>query len=137
MNRRLVLLVGILIATFVFSMLTLVVTQTNTPLTSTPKPTTKLQPKLTPKLQAIELTPSGFLPQEVRVKQGTRVTWINKSGRVATVNSALHPTHLVYPPLNLGEFANGAALQLTFTQKRTFQYHDHKNPTRTGIVVVE
>lgn len=85
----------------------------------------------------VTLTTSGFEPNTITVKAGTKVVWTNKSGAVATVNSALHPTHLLYPPLNLGEFADGEKVSLVFDKAGTYKYHNHLNPGQTGTVVVE
>ncbi|OGH15046.1 MAG: hypothetical protein A2860_01415 [Candidatus Levybacteria bacterium RIFCSPHIGHO2_01_FULL_37_33] len=80
---------------------------------------------------------SGFDPKTITIKTGTRVIWLNKSGGGATVNSAVHPTHQVYPPLNLGEFPDGSSVQLVFDKLGTYKYHNHLNPSQTGTVVVE
>lgn len=85
----------------------------------------------------ITLTKSGFNPQKVTVKAGTKVTWINQSGGTATVDSADHPTHLKYPPLNLGSFANGGSLSLVFDKTGTYGYHNHLNSSQFGTVTVE
>lgn len=85
----------------------------------------------------VALSASGFAPQTIKIKFGTKVVWVNKSGATATVNSALHPTHLVYPPLNLNSFEDGQSLSLVFDKSGTYKYHDHLNPSRTGTVVVE
>ena len=84
----------------------------------------------------VTLTSSGFEPATITVKTGTKVVWTNKSGEAATVNSAVHPTHLVYPPLNLGEFNDGGTLSLMFDKPGTYNYHNHLNPSETGTVVV-
>ena len=108
---------------------------------STPAQTTTKQgaggaiPKET--IATVNLTSSGFDPKTATVKAGTRVIWLNKSGAAATVNSAVHPTHQAYPPLNLGEFPNGSSVQLVFDKPGKYGYHDHLNPSRTGTVVVE
>lgn len=86
---------------------------------------------------AVVLRDSGFTPVTINIKVGTKVVFANKSGGPATVNSAIHPTHLVYPPLNLGEFADAQTLELVFDKQGTYKYHDHLNPSRTGTVVVE
>lgn len=86
---------------------------------------------------AVVLRDSGFTPVTINIKVGTKVIFANKSGGVATVNSAIHPTHFVYPPLNLGEFADAETLELVFDKQGTYKYHDHLNPSRTGTVVVE
>lgn len=85
----------------------------------------------------VALSASGFAPQTIKIKSGTKVVWVNKSGAIATVDSAVHPTHLVYPPLNLNSFEDGQSLSLVFDKPGTYQYHDHLNPSQTGTVVVE
>ena len=84
----------------------------------------------------VTLTSSGFTPQSITVKAGTKVTWTNNSGTTATVDSAAHPTHLVYPLLNLGNFVSGETLSLVFDQPGTYKYHNHLDASQTGVVVV-
>lgn len=93
--------------------------------------------KVVSSVQSITLTTSGFAPQNITVKAGTEVVWTNNSGGTAAINSANHPTHLVYPPLNLGNFANGETLSLVFDQPGTYKYHNHLDASQAGIVVVE
>jgi len=85
----------------------------------------------------VNLTANGFEPATVTIKAGETVVWVNKSGDTATVNSNNHPTHLLYPPLNLGQFANGGKLQLTFDKPGSYGYHNHLDPSKKGIVVVQ
>ena len=85
----------------------------------------------------VAITSTGFEPATITIKAGTKVIWTNKSGAVATVNSAMHPTHLVYPPLNLNEVEDGKTVELVFDKAGTYKYHDHLNPSRFGTVVVE
>ena len=93
--------------------------------------------KLPEKSQGIILTKSGFEPSEIKVKAKTLVVWINKSGEPATVNSDNHPTHRLYPFLNLGEFANGSSIQVAFDNPGRYTYHNHLNPEQKGTVIVE
>ncbi|MEK7450579.1 MAG: cupredoxin domain-containing protein [Patescibacteria group bacterium] len=79
----------------------------------------------------------GFAPQTLTIKAGTKVIWMNKSGAAVSLNSAVHPTHLVYPPLNLGEFGDGSSVQLGFDKPGTYSYHNHLNASQTGTIVVE
>lgn len=85
----------------------------------------------------VTVTKTGFQPQTVTVKTGTRVTWINKSGGSATVNSDDHPTHLLYRDFNLGSFPVDSSVQLVVIKPGKFTYHDHLHPDRTGSVIVE
>lgn len=85
----------------------------------------------------VTLTTSGYSPASLTVKAGTTVTFMNKSGSKATVSSDPHPVHTAYPPLNLGSFADGGTLTLTFDKPGTYGYHNHLNPTQTGKIIVQ
>ncbi len=85
----------------------------------------------------VTVTETGFLPASLTVKAGTKVVWRNISGKIVAVQSAEHPTHLLYPPLNLGEFPNGASVQLVFDKLGKYRYHNHLIPNQTGEVIVE
>lgn len=86
---------------------------------------------------AVAITSSGFEPKTITVKVGTKVTWVNKSGSVVQVNSVVHPTHLLYPSLNLGAVGNGGSVSLVFDKPGSYSYHNHLNASQTGTVVVE
>lgn len=85
----------------------------------------------------VKITAAGFSPKDVTIKAGATVTWMNEDTAVHTVNSAVHPTHQVYPPLNLGNIQPGGKVSLTFPTAGTYKYHDHLNPSLTGSVIVE
>ncbi|OGK13881.1 hypothetical protein A3C98_01860 [Candidatus Roizmanbacteria bacterium RIFCSPHIGHO2_02_FULL_37_15] len=85
----------------------------------------------------VSVTDTGFEPQTVTVKVGTKVVWRNKTNATVNVSSAKHPTHLEYPPLNLANFEPGETISLVFTEAGTYKYHDHLNPSKFGTVVVE
>lgn len=84
----------------------------------------------------VTLSTSGFTPETIMIKTGTKVVWTNKSGDQATVDSDFHPTHRSYPALNLGRFNDGETLSLTFGKAGTYNYHDHLNPSWSGTVIV-
>jgi plastocyanin len=85
----------------------------------------------------VTVTSSGFEPKTVTVKTGGRVIWTNKSGQTVTVNSDLHPTHLLYPFLNLGEFSDGSSVSVVFDKAGTFTYHNHLDASQTGTVIAQ
>lgn len=85
----------------------------------------------------VALTDTGFTPKEVTVKKGTKVVWSNSSGKTATVDSADHPAHLLHPFLNLGNFADGATLEVVFDNPGKYNYHNHYNSSEAGIITVE
>lgn len=113
-------------------------------------PTTSNQPKPTISQQTtpaametnnqvanVILGDSGFVPKDIIVKAGARVIWVNKSGKAATVNSDDHPTHRLYPFLNLGEFADSSSVQVVAERAGKYSYHNHLNASETGTVTVE
>ncbi|MBI2034779.1 MAG: cupredoxin domain-containing protein [Candidatus Levybacteria bacterium] len=85
----------------------------------------------------INLTSNGFVPKVVTVKKGTRVIWFNKTSVDGTVSSDPHPTHQLYPPLNLGTFPPDFSVQLIFNDPGTYGYHNHFKPEQTGTIIVQ
>ncbi len=85
----------------------------------------------------VAVTNIGFEPQTVTIKAGQRVVWTNKSGASVTVNSDSHPTHLLWPFLNLGQFADGSSVSVVFEKAGKYTYHNDLNPSQTGTVIVE
>ena len=113
-------------------------TQTSPTSQSVEQPTTPPnQAQTTRQDTTVTVDSSGFFLATLTIKVGTRVIWTNKSGSAISVNSDIHPTHRLYPPLNLGEVPNGENITLVFDKAGTYKYHDHYNPSHTGTVVVE
>lgn len=105
------------------------------PATSIPSQT-ETQPS-TAQQDIITLTQDGFSPATFTIKAGVTVTWVNKSGNNAKVSSNPHPIHTNYPPLNLETFPDGEKLSLIFDKPGTYSYHNHLNPSQTGMIVVQ
>ncbi len=106
-----------------------------TPTTTAPATATPTKPLV--EHTAVIATKDTFSPGTITVKAGAKVVWTNKSGGTLTVNSDAHPTHVAYPPLNLGAFPDGASVQLTFDKPGKYAYHNHLNPSMRGTVIVE
>lgn len=87
--------------------------------------------------QSVSVISSGYSPATVTVKAGTVVTWTNNSGGNIFIASDPHPTHTDLPALSSGTVANGGTYSFTFTQKGTWGYHDHLDPTTKGTVIVQ
>lgn len=108
--------------------------------TETPSPQELLSPSPTDQTQevTVEINTSGFSPAKITIKASGKVTWVNNDTQNHQVNSAIHPTHLLYPPLNtIGLLKPAEKKSLIFPDKGTYRYHDHLNPSLTGSVVVE
>ena len=83
------------------------------------------------------ITPDGFLPKEVTVKQGERVVWLNERGTYAWPASDLHPTHSIYPEFDpLEPVPEGQAWSFIFRKTGEWRYHDHLKPNFRGLVKV-
>lgn len=80
---------------------------------------------------------SGFLPSSIKVKVGQKVAFKNNSKVAVQVNSAPHPTHTLYPELNIGSIAPGETQLTTFNKAGTYKYHNHLNASQNGTIVVE
>ncbi|MBF8249707.1 MAG: hypothetical protein HW400_308 [Candidatus Levybacteria bacterium] len=136
MNKILIIVVVLIAAVGIFAFLGNKKTApaTTQPITQTASPTTAQTTNSSP---IVTLSSSGFEPKEITVKAGTTVVWENKSGAAATVSSDNHPAHLLYPFLNLGEFADGASVQVAFEKAGKYSYHNHFNASERGFVMVE
>lgn len=135
MNK--LLLITIVLVVIFGTLIVLGNKKSNQPSTQSQQPTTSMQDKQNIASVSITLTDTGFTPKDITVKTETRVIWINKSGKNATVSSADHPTHRVYPRLNLGEFGDSSSVQLVFDEKGVYGYHNHYEAGENGTVTVE
>lgn len=121
-------------------------TQTNPAQTTTPTSTPPGESSATeggtmveqPKSEnTVKITSSGFIPQNITIKKGESVTWINDDTENHTVNSAPHPVHTIYPKLNIGAIKPADKASLSFPDSGSYKYHDHLNPSLIGSVTVE
>lgn len=141
--KKILLVIVVLIV--VLGAFTFLGNKKTTPITSTKQPeSTKTEVSTMPavtetnkQITNVILGDSGFVPKDVIVEVGATVIWKNSSRKTATVNSDNHPTHQLYPFLNLGEFANASSVQVVFDKAGKYRYHNHLNPSETGTVTVE
>ena len=94
---------------------------------------------------------SSFSPASVTIAKGGTVTFTDTAGATMWVASALHPSHATYDSTSREEHcvsgytgakpfdqcASGASYSFTFDKAGTWQYHDHKNASAHGTVVVQ
>ena len=85
----------------------------------------------------VNVIQNGFDPQTINIQKGAKVTWTNNSGVPANVSSAPHPTHTLWPFLNLGTFSDGQSISVVFDTAGTYTYHNHLNPSQKGSVIVK
>ena len=86
----------------------------------------------------VKITPDGFIPLEVNIKQGEKVVWWNESGAYAWPASDLHPTHTLYSAFDpLEPIPEGQAWAFVFNRAGEWKYHNHLKPNARGLVRVE
>lgn len=85
----------------------------------------------------VAVTAEGFSPNTITINTGDRVVWKNESGTAVTVHSDSHPTHLLWPFLNLGSFDDGSTVSVAFDKLGTYTYHNHFNSSQKGTVIVK
>lgn len=94
----------------------------------------------------INYTDAGFDRPNLTVPKGTSVTWISKrsdSKRPTWIASAVHPEHTVYPAFDQGRSLGYEPLPtdnvytFKFDKVGKWEYHDHYDPGKKGIVNVQ
>lgn len=110
------------------------------------------QPPTTPTTHTVKITASGFEPKSITISSGDTVTWMNEGSSESWPASAVHPTHTVYPNSDIKKcgtsekqnifdacmgIKTGQTYSFKFTEKGSWNYHDHLKPSFWGTVVVE
>src|SRR3989344_6050840 len=105
-----------------------------------------------PQTHMITITDDGYSPQQITVKQGDTVRWVNEGATLDWPASAQHPTHTTYPGSGIEKcgtseaqnifdachaLENGDSYSFTFTERGTWAYHDHVAAKMFGRIVVE
>ncbi|MEK7551624.1 MAG: plastocyanin/azurin family copper-binding protein [Patescibacteria group bacterium] len=141
MNTKLIgisLVVIVLVVAAALVLKTKDTSKTNTATTNqTPTITTQQAIEKKPNTTSVVVTTNGYEPKNITIKQGDKVSWTNQSGTEVTVNSDVHPTHLLWPFLNLGNFKQGEIVSVIFEKAGTYTYHNHFNSSQVGSVKVE
>lgn len=81
----------------------------------------------------IRIINNQFVPQDIVVREGKRVWWVNEDAQLHWVASDPHPTHTNLPRLDsLGELQHGESFSFTFMNVGRFSYHDHAAALKNG-----
>ena len=118
------------------------------------KPVIAEQPetKTETKEHIIETTEEGFSPDQLAIKVGETVKFVNKRSRLSWPASAIHPTHQSYPGSDIKKckteesnkifdacrgLKSDESYEFTFNEKGSWNFHDHLNPRLFGTITVE
>lgn len=90
----------------------------------------------------VTITAAGVSPREVRIRAGSRVTFVNNDTRNHNIASDPHPEHTDCPEINqVGVLRPGQSRETgNLVTPRTCGYHDHDLPgdeTLRGRIVIE
>jgi plastocyanin len=85
----------------------------------------------------ITYSDSGYSPATITVKSGDTVAIKNTSSHEVQFDSDPHPVHTDDTDLNAGLVEPGQTKTFTVTQKGTFGYHNHLDPSQTGTIVIQ
>ncbi len=92
--------------------------------------------------RTITITSSGVSPRSLTVPAGSRVTFVNNSGRAHEMNSDPHPVHTDCPEINQVGFLSAGTSRQTdnLNTVLTCGYHDHRRDTNAslqGTIVIQ
>jgi plastocyanin len=80
----------------------------------------------------------GFTPQEIRIKKGETIKFINLSDRKMWVASNNHPEHNIYPEFDQKDIAlREGEYEFKFEKTGAWGYHNHLYSNHEGVVIVE
>lgn len=80
---------------------------------------------------------SSFSPSSLKIKAGDIVTFKNTSNDELWVASNPHPVHTDYPEFNSKNLIpTGQTFDFKFIKVGTWGYHNHRNTSVTGTIIV-
>src|SRR3989344_1203880 len=86
----------------------------------------------------IRMNDIAFVPMNVRISKGTKVTWVNDESVEHFVNTESHPAHTYYPEQNSRGLQKGDTYSVTFTGSGIYPYHCSAHAdTMQGSIIVE
>lgn len=86
----------------------------------------------------IYATAQGFEPRDVEIAKGESVLFINDDTSAHWPASDVHPLHTTCPGFDaLRGLKTGEQYRVTFTKSQTCPFHDHLNPSFTGVIIIQ
>lgn len=86
----------------------------------------------------VAYTDDGYNPDDITVAAGETVEFRNESSGELWTASDQHPAHTDLPDFDAGSgIGTGQSYSFTFSESGTWGYHNHLQPSHTGVVRVE
>ncbi len=89
----------------------------------------------TPAAKTVDFCGGAFTT--ITVNSGDTVTFRNDTSNEIQVDSNPHPTHTDNTQLNIGPIEPGQSKTVTLTNKGTWGFHNHLNPSDHGSITVQ
>jgi plastocyanin len=87
---------------------------------------------------AIVLTEDGFIPRDILISPGTKVTFTSTRENQFWPASNTHPSHGIFPDFDPKRpLESDESWSFTFDRVGNWGYHDHIRSYFTGIIYVE
>ncbi len=85
----------------------------------------------------IKMGDDSYTPQNIQIKKGSTVRFVNEASSLRWPASDLHPSHLIFPEFDPREpVGKGNTWEYTFDKVGSWSYHDHLAPYITGTIKV-
>jgi plastocyanin len=85
----------------------------------------------------IRMGEDSYIPNEIKVKVGTKVTFLNEINSARWPASDLHPSHGIFPEFDPKRpIPAGESWEFTFDKVGEWGIHDHLSPYITGKIIV-
>jgi len=86
----------------------------------------------------VKLSQIQFQPQNIRIKKGTKVTWVNGDSIEHYINTDSHPAHTYFLNQNSRALQKGDTYSVTFDTAGIYPYHCSAHAdSMTGNILVE
>lgn len=85
----------------------------------------------------VKLSNTKFVPENIRISKGTKVTWVNDDNTDHYINTDSHPAHTYFPQQNSKVLKKGDTFSLVFDKPGIYPYHcsAHEASMKASILV--
>lgn len=86
----------------------------------------------------IKMSQIKFMPENIKIRKGTTVTWVNEDDVDHYVNTDSHPAHTYFPQQNSKALTKGDSYSTTFDTTGIYPYHCSAHADKMlGSIIVD
>ena len=91
-----------------------------------------------PQVYQIDINSDGFYPKSLKLRRGDYIQFVNKDTAKHWPASGPHPQHTALPGFDPKKaLATNEKFTFEFTKAGEWSFHDHLNPSFTGVIIVQ